>query len=457
MDEGTTGTRLLRGNQRKAVLALAGPIAVALLVQQANNIVDSLWVSGLGAGPLAAIGAIYPVYCVLIGIGNGLGVGASAAIAKSIGFGKKDDAVGSAAQALIITVIVSVAATIILMPTAGPLAEVIGAGDVEDDCLAYAHPIYLCSFLIILSGVLSGMLRGEGNAKRSMAIQVAGAVTNIILDPVLIYGLDMGVAGAAWATCIAFAVSCAIGLHWYITGKGMFVRLEKKDFRPDRRLQRMILSVGTPEAIELSVMNFFNLVLYTFVTTCGGTEALSIYATSWRVAYVLMVPAQAVGGAMVAACSSEYAMGRNDMVRDAFRFSLKVSILTMACLAVILIAAAGPIATVFTHADDMGHLTGEMTVLLRVMAVFLPVMSMVYTGSSLMQALDSAKGAMFNSLGRNLLLVALFASATALAGTLDSLWLALAVGEVTGGLMMAAHALTVLKYKCPVDPSKAAG
>ena len=156
---------------------------------------------------------------------------------------------------------------------------------------------------------------------------------------------------------------------------------------------------------------------------------------------------------MVAACSSEYAMGRNDMVRDAFRFSLKVSILTMACLAVILIAAAGLIAAVFTHADDMGHLTGEMTVLLRVMAVFLPVMSMVYTGSSLMQALDSAKGAMFNSLGRNLLLVALFAIATALAGTLDSLWLALAVGEVTGGLMMAAHALTVLKYKCPVAAS----
>ncbi len=454
MTDETAGTKLLVGNQRKAIIALAVPIAVALLVQQANNVIDSFWVSGLGAGPLAAIGVIYPAYCIIIGIGNGLGVGASAAIARSIGLGRKEDAVGSAAQALIIAAVVSISVTAVLMPTAGPLAEAIGAGDVKGDCLAYAHPIYLCSMLVILSGVLSGMLRGEGNAKRSMAIQVAGAATNMVLDPLMIYGLGMGVAGAAWATCISFAVSCAIGLRWYVTGKGMYVRLSGPDIRPDRRLMKAILSVGMPEAIELSVMNFFNLVMFTFVTACGGAGALSIYATSWKVAYVLIIPAQAVGGAMVAACSSEYAMGRNDMVRDAFRYSLKVSILSMACLAAVLMAFAGPVASAFTHADDMGHLQGEMANLLRAMAAFLPVMSMVFTGSALMQALGSATGAMFNSLGRNLFLVALFAAATAAAGTLDSLWLALAVGEVIGGFMMAAHALIVLRYKCPAAANR---
>lgn len=440
----TEGSRTLLGDPRKGIIALAVPIAVALLVQQANNIVDSLWVAELGAGPMAALGVVYPLYCVLIGIGNGLGIGVSAAIARNIGMKNRDDAEGAAAQGILLTIVVSIAMTLILILTADASMDLMGAGSVKDECLEYALPIYLCSLPIILSGVMSGMLRGEGAAKRSMWIQAVGAIVNMILDPILIYVLDMGVAGAAWATCIAFAVSCVIGLYWYVRGNGMYVRFRKQRFAFDRRLQREILSVGMPEAVELSVMNFFNIFLNWYVIACGGTDAVAIYSTSWRVAHILMIPAQAVGGAMVAVCSAEYGMKRFDMIRDAFRYSVILSVASLIGLSAVMALLSDPIASVFTVSDGLGYLHGEMSDLLRMFALFLPVMSLVFTGSSLMQALDKAGQAMMNTLARNFLLVALFAFAAYAYGTLDSIWAALAVGEIAGGAMMGVHACIAL-------------
>ena len=211
MADETEGTRTLLGNQRKGVIALAIPIGVALFFQQLNNIVDSLWVAGLGGSAMGALGIVYPIYTILIGIGNGLGIGVGAAIARNIGQKNHADANRSAAQGVVITAVVSLVLTPVLLLTAEQTMVLMGAGDTLGDCLEYAYPIYLSSFFVILSGVMSGMLRGEGAAKRSMAIQVVGALVNIVLDPVLIYGLDMGVAGAAWATVIAFVVSCRWG------------------------------------------------------------------------------------------------------------------------------------------------------------------------------------------------------------------------------------------------------
>ena len=151
MDD-TAGTRTLLGDQRKGVVALAIPIGVALFFQQLNSIVDSLWVAGLGGSAMSALGIVYPIYTILIGIGNGLGIGVGAAIARNIGQRNHVDANRSAAQGVVITAVVSLILTPILLLTAEQTMVLMGAGDTVQDCLAYAHPIYLMMFFIILSG-----------------------------------------------------------------------------------------------------------------------------------------------------------------------------------------------------------------------------------------------------------------------------------------------------------------
>lgn len=438
------GVGVLLGDQRKGIITMCIPIAVALLVQQLNNIVDSLWVSDLGGDSMAALGVVYPMYCVLIGIGNGLGIGVASAIARNIGKKDKVNADGVAMQGLVLTAVVSVPIGLALFLTAGITTDLMGAGGMRDECLGYAIPIYISSFFIILSGVVSGMLRGEGAAKRSMVIQVVGAVINIILDPIMIFGMDMGVAGAAWATVISFVISSFMGLYWYLRGS-TYISLHRVDIRPDMARLREILSVGLPEALELSLMNVFNIALNYYVIFCGGTDAVAIYSTAWRIAYILMIPGQAVGGAIVSICSAEYGMRRFDMIRDAFRYSVIVSVASLIALCACMAVLAGPIASVFTHSPDMQYLGYEMTVLLYFFALFMPLMSLVFTGSSLMQAIQHANGAMLNSLARNILLVALFAAAAYGFGTTTSVWCALAIGEVIGGLMMGIHAVICLR------------
>lgn len=445
MSDDTAGTRTLLGDQRKGVIALAIPIGVALFFQQLNNIVDSLWVAGLGGSAMGALGIVYPIYTILVGIGNGLGIGVGAAIARNIGQRNHADANRSAAQGVVITAVVSVIMTPILLITAESTMVLMGAGDTLGDCLDYAYPIYVSSFFIILSGVMSGMLRGEGAAKRSMAIQVVGALVNIILDPIFIYVLDMGVAGAAWATVVAFVVSCVIATYWYIRRKEMYIIIRRSDYRPDARVCRGIMSVGGPEALELSIMYLFNIFLNYMVIECGGTDMVGLYSTGWRIANFILIIAQAMGGAMVAVCAAEYGMKRFDMIHDAFRYSVIVSVAWTVVLSVILAIGAGPLASVFTISDDLAYLHDDMQVMLWYFALFLPVMSLVYTGSALMQSINKATGGMLNSLARNIILSGSFLVATLTVGTLTSLWWGMAFSEILGGVMMGVHAAIVLR------------
>ncbi len=439
------GVDVLLGNQRIAVMALAVPLGIALFIQQVNSLVDSFWVSGLGSDHMAAIGIVSPMYAALVGVGGGLGIGISASISRFIGKGEPSSANRIAAQGLILTAAISIVLTILLLVTARPLLMLIGAGDTIGLCMDYAIPIYAGSVFVVMSGVMSGMLRGEGAAKRSMYIQTAGAFINIVLDPILIYTFDMGVAGAAWATVIALAATSIIPFYWYLYKKDTFVKIEKKDFVKDKRARSDILAVGLPEMLELSLMYLFNIILNYFVIMCGGTDGVAIYTTAWKIVALGVVPAQAIGGALVSVCSAEYGMRRFDAIADAFRYSIRMTMLSMAGVAILIIASAMPIAMAFTVGEGAVHIRSELEHVLIIMALFTPFFALVYPGSSLMQALRKAGQAMMNTILRNIIITAMFAAIAFTIADVEWIWYMLFIGETFGGFMMLAHARSVLK------------
>jgi putative MATE family efflux protein len=441
----TKGVNVLLGDPRKAIAAFSIPIAVALLAQQSNSLVDSLWVTGLGGNAMAALGLVSPIYSILIGIGSGLGIGASAAIARSIGMGRSEKTGGIAAQSLIMCVLVALVATPLLLLTAEPVLIAIGAGPTIEASMEFAIPLYISAVLIFISGVMSGIMRGEGAVRRSMYIQVIGAIANLILDPIFIYTFDMGVAGAAWATTAAFGISIVIGLYWYLVKKDMFIKLKRKEFRLNVALQKEILSVGLPQTAEFTVMSAFNVTFNFCIIMVGGTSAMAIYTVGWRLMYILLIPAQAMGGAIVSACSAEFGMKRYDMIRQAYLFSVRTSILLLSVFAVAVIILAGPIASVFTVAQDMQYLHGDMVSMLYIFAAFIPIMSLIYVGSSLLQALKRSKTSLISTFIRNSMLAVTFLIAAYWFGTLTSLWWAMFITEVFGGALMGYWAYIVLK------------
>jgi putative MATE family efflux protein len=440
-DEGDKDIKILTGDYKKAIRHIALPIAFALAILQINILVDTSWVAGLGVDAMASISIVYPVFAAVMGIGSGLGIGASVAIARSIGKRDKREAEARGGQALLISILVSVVLTPILLVTMESSIILMGGSEVLGLCMDYAIPLYLFTFVIIFNGVITGVIRGEGAAKRSMYIQVLSAVLNIIFDPILIYGFGMGVAGAAWATVIAFSSSIVVGLYWYFIKKDMFLKIRPSDLKYSRKDMSGVLRVGFPEAIELSVMNLFNIFLNFIVIVVMGTIGVALYSTGWRVVYLLMVPAQAVGVAIVSVCSAQYGAGQYTKIRDTFLYGMRTTFFLSIILSVFLFIIADIVAVAFTYEAGLSEVRGEMAHLIRIFSIFVPAMSVIYTSSSILLALDRANIALASSFLRNVMLIAFFAIAAYIFNTADSLWWSFTIGEIIGGVMMLSLAL----------------
>jgi putative MATE family efflux protein len=437
--------QIMLGDPKKALIAFSIPIAVALFVQQGNNLVDSFWVTNLGGDAMAALGLIYPIYAVLIGIGNGMGIGVAAAIARKIGMGKNELASRIGTQSITLVVIITIVATPILLLWGEPILRLIGAGATLETSMAYAFPLFVSTGLIIMSGVMSGILRGEGAVRKSMYIQIVAAIINLVLDPIFIYTFGWGVAGAAWATTIAFAASIIMGLYWYCVKKNMFLTMKWAYLRFNKACQKEILSVGFPETVEFASMNLFNIAYNFCIIMVASTDIMGMYTVAWRIIYMLLIPAQAMGGAIVSACSAEFGMKRYDMIKQAYRFATKFSITWLIFFTVAMIAFAGVMAGFFTQSPDLQYITGDTTSMFRILALVVPMMAPVFIGSSLLQALNRSKVALTSTVIRNSLLTVLFFVAAYTVGTPTSLWWAMVIGELIGGMLMGYWAYIVLK------------
>ncbi|MCQ2079696.1 MAG: oligosaccharide flippase family protein [archaeon] len=209
--ESTEGVRTLLSDPRVAIPSITMPLAVAILIQNLNSMTDIMWASWLGAAAVGGLGLAYPLYASVCGVGSGLAVGASSAIARHVGLRDREGASRAAGQSLFVMVAFSLLLSLILVPLASPLMHAFGEPQAAEAAVAYGMPMFVGAFFLISASMMSGILRGEGAAKASMTIQVAGAVSNMVLDPVLMYGFGMGVAGAGWATMLAGAVTLLHG------------------------------------------------------------------------------------------------------------------------------------------------------------------------------------------------------------------------------------------------------
>lgn len=202
-----------------------------------------------------------------------------------------------------------------------------------------------------------------------------------------------------------------------------------------------VLRVGLPEAVELSAMNIFNIFLNFIVIVVMGTIGVALYSTGWRVAYLLMVPAQAVGVAIVSICSSQYGAGLYTKIRKTYYYGMGITFGLSVVLSVILFIFADYAAMAFTYEAGLSQVRGEMAHMIRIFCILVPAMAIIYTGSSILLALDYANIALISSFARNIMLVGFFVFAAYAFNTGDSLWWALTIGEIIGGAIMLILAL----------------
>ncbi|MFA5453656.1 MAG: MATE family efflux transporter [Candidatus Methanomethylophilaceae archaeon] len=429
----TKDLQVMLGDPKKAILSMTLPIAFSILLSSVNSFADLAWCAWLGSTALSVVGLMNTLYLLIAGIGNGIGIGASIAISRHLG---RKDYVGAnkrAAQAFSLAILSSIIVSLILLIFRVPLLSAMGAGPIMDDCMAYALPFFGLAIVLLMNGVISGFLRSEGAAKKSMGMLAMAAILNIILDPIFMYILHMGVVGSAWATVVAMAISDIIGLLWYVRGR-MIVKIKLRDLKIDREAMGDVLYVSVPQTIELSVVSIMNIVLNWFVITCGGTDGLAVYNTTWEFVLLAVIPAYAISAAMISVCSAALSNNDYDKARVAYWFSLKITVAVMITCSVFLAVFAQYAVHIFTFTAETSHLRPEMMQALRIYCIIIPFFGIMQLGSSLFQALRSPKKSLICSFACVMLITALYTYAFTV--SMDAIYWSLCIGEVVGGVMM---------------------
>ena len=422
------------GDPKRAVLAMSLPIALALFLQYLNSVVDMFWVSGLGADAIAAVSIVTPLYSVIISIGNGIGIGASYAISKRIGAGDHDSASRASSQSLALTMIIGLVSIFVLFIIADPVMSYMGADGIIDLCKDYAYPLIMASPLLMAGGLLAGCLRGEGAASRATIMLAVAAIMNIILDPILIFWAGLGITGAAYATILSAALSMIPAIYWYLVKKDVLIPITFRNLRFARNEVRSISEVGLPQTVELIFMSLMSVFFVRYISFAGGTDLVAVFEVTWRIALILMVPAQAIGTAFVPILSASFGMKDKDRAKESFGFGLKFSIMMMLAIAVITFFIAPHLAELMTLSDDSARLRPSIVEMLTVSILFFPAFSLIFSSAALLQSMGHGHLSLLITVARNFAIAAAYAFLSAYA-VASYMWWGMTVVEIAFGII----------------------
>lgn len=338
------------------LLRLAGPMAVGIAAIIMFMVVDTIYVGQLGAVPLAAMSFCFPVIFVVYSVTMGIGTGTTSVIARALGEGDRDKVRRLTTHALYLAFFVVVAVAGIGLATMDWLFTAMGA---EPHVLslihAYMTPWFLGVGLLVIPMVGNSAIRATGDTKSPSVIMVIAGLVNVVLDPVLIFGLGpfprLELQGAAIATVISWVVSFAAAMYLL----GVRERLLVKEVPRLRELWaswRAVLYVGLPAAATNLLIPLSTGILTRLVSTYG-TTAVAAFGVGTRLEAMAMIGVNALSTALTPFVGQNFGAGEHGRIRDALTFSVKCSLTWGVGAAILLGGGAAPLARLFNDHPDI--------------------------------------------------------------------------------------------------------
>jgi len=425
---------MVTGDPKRAIRVLSVPMIISMLLIMAYNLADSIWVAGLGPDALAALGFTAPIFMIVVGLGNGLGAGATSLIARCIGAVNKKKADNAAMHSVILSLAVSAIFTLLILVFLSNILLAMGAGSTVDLAVEYGQVLFGGLVLMIFSSVASGILRAEGDVKRPMYAMAATAILNIILDPVFIYTFGWGIAGAAWATLLSASISCALMIYWMLMKGDTYVTFSRNDFKPDWGVARDILMVGLPASAESFVMSFLGMILNLILVVTGGAAAVAVYTAGWRVVMMVMILPIGIGTAAITVAGAAFGARKYENLKTALTYAAKLGFITTTVVGLLLSIFSGIVASIFTYSPETAYLTPEIATFLQLMFLFYMPVPLGITASSIFQGMGKGITSLILTILRELAFIAVFAYLFAFIFDLGSqgVWWGLVVGSGIG-------------------------
>ncbi len=431
----------------KLLISVALPMIISMLVQALYNVVDSVFVSYFDKDALTAVSTAFPLQNLMIGVATGLGVGFNALISRALGEKKRKDADEVARQGVfleaigyILFLIVGIFFIRLFMRSQTDDQKIIEYG------VAYGSVICIFSFGMFIQMTYERMLQSTGRTFYTMITQATGAVINIILDPILIFGYlgmpRMGVAGAAVATVIGQCVAAVLAVL-FNTKKNDDIKVSFKGFKPIASIIGNILSIAVPSVIMVaigSVMTYvFNKILFSFTKL-----AVAVFGCYFKVQSMAFMPVFGLNTGMIPIVAYNYGARKPDRMMKTVKYSAIAAVAIMLFCLVLMQIMPAEILKLFDADDSMLSLGVPA---LRIMSTSFVFAGFSIVCSGLFQALGKGVYSMILSIARQLVVLIPAAYLLAkLTKNVNYVWLSFPIAEMAS-LVVSVTLLLIVNRK----------
>ena len=430
---------------KKLLITMSLPMMISMLVQALYNIVDSIFVSQLCEEAMTAVTLVFPMQNLMVSLAMGTGVGVNAILSKALGEKKYEDANSAANTGLLLNFI----HFIIFLFVGLFLSKAFVMSQNDDPVIVgygidYMKVISVLSFGCFFQIMLERLLQSTGRTSLSMISQTAGAVINMILDPIMIFGLfgfpRLEVAGAALATCIGQMCASLIGLTLNIKANRDITLSISRIIKPRADIVGRIYFVGIPSTLMMaigSVMTYF----MNKITGKFSSTAQTVFGIYFKLQSFFFMPVFGLNNGLIPVLAYNYGLGDKKRIKEALRFSVCVAVSIMLAGTVLFELIPQVFLQMFKPSEELLRLGIPA---LRIIGLHYPLAAVAIVLGSVFQAFSKSYFSLFVSLGRQLVILIPVAWLLSMTGSVTNVWWSFPISEVVS-LMLTVIFFTVVK------------
>lgn len=414
----------------KLLLSMSVPMMLSMLVQALYNVVDSIFVARISENALTAVSLAFPVQSLMIALGVGTGVGVNAVLSRALGEKDYDKVNKCAMNAIFLTALNVCVFLLVGLFLVKPFyygqtsdAEIVGYG------IQYLSIVLIFSFGLYSQFIFERLLQSTGKTFFTMITQMTGAIINIILDPILIFGLcgmpKLGVAGAAIATVTGQIVAALLAI--FINLKmNTEIKFSFENFHPSAGIIKEIYVVGVPSIIMQSIGSVMvygmNQILIAFSST-----ATAVFGVYFKLQSFIFLPVFGLNNGMVPIIAFNYGAGKRERLLKTIKLSILYAVVIMSVGVLIFQVFPDKLFALF---DASEHMMGMGVPALRIISLHFVIAAFCIVCSSVFQALGNAVYSMITSICRQLLVLLPAAYLLSLLGNVNYVWWAFPIAEL---------------------------
>lgn len=420
---------------RRLILTMSLPIMISMLVQALYNIVDSMFVARVSEAALAAVSLCYPIQMIMVAVACGTGVGINALLSRYLGEKKREKASQVAMHGLFCAICNWLVFAVIGLFFSEAFLRLF-SDDVQIIMMgiSYMQICTICSFGVFVQITYERIMQSTGNTIYNMVIQGVGALINIILDPIFIFGLGpvpaLGTAGAAIATVIGQIVAMFLGI--IITQKKVReVQLSVRSFHLDGMLMKAMYRIAIPAILMQSIMSFMT-VMMNMILAPFSEMAVSVFSIYYKLQQFVFMAVLGMNNALIPILSYNYGANQMERIRESIRFALWMSCVIMAIGTVVFQLFPTQLLYLFDAKETLLSIGIPALRTISVSFVFAGI-SMVLC--SVFQALGSPNHSLLVTLLRQMVILLPLAYGFSSAFGLDMCWWSFPITEVLCALL----------------------